>query len=195
MSLSSVLATMSSSATAARSKVREAKLRQRDLDKDIAKTNADLQKIATARKQSYEVRASIESASAVTPSVAIEYSTNDAQWRWVYEARLDTNAKHVTIARKASVEQRSGENWQNATLTLTTAQPASDAMTPQVASLFLDLRDEREREFLARPVWWPRIPALIAPSLSSRTILCGMHRQRVRIEVIHPLRHSSGWLD
>jgi uncharacterized protein (TIGR02231 family) len=100
-SLSSVLATMSSSATAARNKVREAKLRQRELDKDIAKTNADLQKIATARKQSYEVRAFIESASAVTPSVAIEYSTNDAQWRWVYEARLDTNAKHVTICTQS----------------------------------------------------------------------------------------------
>jgi uncharacterized protein (TIGR02231 family) len=152
--LSSVLTTMSTSASSARAKVREAKLRQRDIDKDIAKTNADLQKIATARKQSYEVRAFIEAATAVAPAVSIEYATNDAQWRWVYEARLDTNAKRVTLARKASVEQRSGENWQNATLTLTTARPAENAMTPQVASLFLDL-EEKPSDRLMRAVASP----------------------------------------
>jgi len=149
--LSAVLNTMSTSAAAAREKVRTARIRQRDLDKEIEKTNADLQKIATARKQSYEVRASIEAAAAATPVVAIEYSTDDAGWRWVYEARLDTVSKRVTIGRQASVEQSSGETWQNAALTLTTARPAEDAMTPQLASLFLDLEEVRKRESFLTP--------------------------------------------
>jgi uncharacterized protein (TIGR02231 family) len=161
--LSAVLNTMSSSSSAARGKVRDAKIRQRELEKDIEKTNADLQKIATARKDSLEVRAFIDAASAVSPTVAIEYSTNDAQWRWVYEARLDTGTKRVSLGRHASVEQSTGEDWQNASLTLTTAQPSQNAMTPQVASLFLDLQHEEEAD-LRRDRYSMR-PASSAPSV------------------------------
>ncbi|MBB6092920.1 uncharacterized protein (TIGR02231 family) [Povalibacter uvarum] len=150
--LSSVLTTMSTSAAAARSKVREAKLRQREINKDIEKTNADLQKIATARKQTYEVRAFIESPAAVDAAVSVEYAMEDAEWSWVYEARLDTVAKRVTLSRQASVEQSSGEDWKNATLTLTTARPSEDAATPEVASLFLDLAEkEANRRRAAAP--------------------------------------------
>jgi uncharacterized protein (TIGR02231 family) len=94
------------------------------------------------------VSAFIEAPAAVTTPVSIEYATEDAGWHWVYEARLDTAGKRVALARQASVQQESGEDWKNATLTLTTAQPAEDAMTPQVASLFLDLEDQfAERPF------------------------------------------------
>lgn len=149
--LAGVLTTLSSSATSARAKIRDAKVRQRELAKDIAKANADLEKIATARKQTYEVRASIDATSAVSPTVSIEYSNGDAGWHWVYEARLDTNSKRVTLGRQASVSQYSGEDWKNAMLTLTTAQPAEDAMTPQVQSLFADLEEsEPQHRFDAR---------------------------------------------
>jgi uncharacterized protein (TIGR02231 family) len=172
--LSSVLNTMATSASAARSKVRDAKIRQRELEKDITKTNADLQKIATSRKQTYEVRASIEAPGALTPVVSIEYSTRDAGWRWVYEARLDTTAKRVTIGRQASVQQSSGENWQNATLTLTTAQPSQDAMTPQVASLFLDLQQEVRQDFLAR-----RAVMAPAPAEAQEIVVTGSRQKAV----------------
>ena len=142
--LASVLTTISASSTSARAKVREAKLRLRDLDKDVAKLNADLQKIATQRKSTYEVRASIEAESPATSTVTIEYAIADAGWHWVYEARLDTSAKRVTLGRQVSVRQGSGENWRNATLTLTTARPAEDAMTPELFSLFVALDEDMD---------------------------------------------------
>jgi uncharacterized protein (TIGR02231 family) len=168
--LAAVLNTMSTSAASARGKVRTAKIRQRDLEKEIEKTNADLQKIATSRKQTYEVRATIDAASAVTPVVAIEYATSDAGWRWVYEARLDTATKQVAIARQASVEQGTGEHWQNATLTLTTAQPSGNATTPQLGSLFVDLQQEmREQRFVSRPV-------AAAPSMNEQVVVTAHKR-------------------
>lgn len=152
--LASVLSTMSSAAGAARTRVRDSRIRQRALEQEVQKLNADLQKIATARKQTYEIRASIDAATDVTAPVTIEYSMDDASWRWVYEGRLDTQARRVTLARQAAVEQNSGEDWSGATLTLTTANPSEDVMTPQVASLFLDLQEEevfRKRAVLSAP--------------------------------------------
>src|SRR5262245_22209103 len=140
-SLGAVLTTMSNSSAAARSRIRAAKLSQRALDKDIAKLNADLQKIATARKSTYEVRAALQASSAVNAPLTVEYTIGDAGWHWVYEARLDTTTKKVTLARQASVAQNSGEDWSDATLTLTTAQPTEDVGRPKVASLFLSLEE------------------------------------------------------
>lgn len=162
--LSAVLQTMSTSAAGAREKVRNAKVRQRELNKNIDKITADLKKIATARKETYEVRASVDAANAMESIVAIEYSTGDAAWHWVYEARLDTTTKRVSIARQASVQQDSGEPWQSAALTLTTMRPSDDAMTPQVASLFLDLEDEARK----------RAPGVAGASMESIIVTAAM---------------------
>jgi uncharacterized protein (TIGR02231 family) len=143
--LASMLSTMSVSAAVARDKIRNTRAQLRDLEKNAEKINADLAKIATARKQSYQVRALVNAGNAVKAEVAIEYSTDDAAWRWVYEARLDTATKRLTLGRRASVDQSSGENWRDATLILTTARPAPDATTPQVAALFVDLDEPRPR--------------------------------------------------
>jgi uncharacterized protein (TIGR02231 family) len=133
---------MSSNSAAARARIRAARLSQRELDKDIAKLDADLKKIATARKATCEVRAALHASAAVNVPLTLEYTIEDAGWHWVYEARLDTAAKRVTLARQASVAQNSGEDWADATLTLTTAQPQEDVATPQVASLFLSLEEQ-----------------------------------------------------
>jgi len=143
--LGAVLTTMSNSAAMARSRIRAAKLSQRELDKEIAKVDADLRKIATARKATYEVRATLQAAAAVNAPLTLEYAIKDAGWHWVYEARLDTAAKRVTLARQASVAQNTGEDWSNAALTLTTAQPSEDVATPQVASLFVSLQEQELR--------------------------------------------------
>ncbi len=54
---------------------------------------AELAKIATARKATTEVRATIEANTEVTVPVSLEYRVVDAGWDWLYEARLDTQTK------------------------------------------------------------------------------------------------------
>ena len=94
----------------------------------------------TAKKSTTEVRASVVASAAVTVPISIEYRVNDAGWQWFYEARLDTQEKKLTLARQAAIRQGSGEDWQNAEVSVTTAKPEADAGTPRVASLFLRLQ-------------------------------------------------------
>jgi uncharacterized protein (TIGR02231 family) len=138
--LATVLTTMATSATAARKRVRDAHLKLRNLDRDLEKMKADLAKVATQSKQSTEVHASVEAAGAVTANIAVSYTIEGAGWDWIYQARLDTGKKRISLDRQGSVHQGSGEDWKNVVLTLTTALPADDVATPQLNSLYLDLQ-------------------------------------------------------
>ena len=139
--LSGTLAAMASGASAARERIRAAKISLRGLDAQITATKAELDKVRTAKKSTTEVRATVVASTAVTTPIGIEYRVNDAGWVWLYEARLDTQGKTLAFARQASISQGSGEDWQDAQVSVTTARPAADAGAPRVASLFLRLQD------------------------------------------------------
>ncbi|MGE0114143.1 MAG: mucoidy inhibitor MuiA family protein [Steroidobacteraceae bacterium] len=148
--LTTVLGAMGSSAAAARSKVRDARLRQRALDRDIETLKAELAKVATQRKQTTEVSTAIEVSAATTAPVTVTYRINDASWSWVYQARLDTNKKKLSLERQGQVQQGSGEDWNDVQLTLTTTQPEDDVSTPTVAAEFLDLQVPKPPQPMAR---------------------------------------------
>lgn len=135
------LSTIATGSAAARAKVRSATAAIRGVDDEIAATKAELDKVKTARKSTSEVRAVLEANATVTVPVSIEYRVADAGWEWLYEARLDTQTKHMTLSRQAAITQGTGEDWRNAEVSVTTAKPRADAGTPRVASLFLRLRD------------------------------------------------------
>lgn len=142
-SLSTTLSTISSGAAAARAKIRGATIAIRDLDAQIEATKAELSKVATARKNTTEVRAVIESSATVTIPVSLEYRVTDASWEWLYEARLDTQSKKMSLGRQAAIQQGSGEDWREAEVTVTTAKPRTNAGTPAIQSLLLRLTDRR----------------------------------------------------
>jgi len=151
--LAGVLQTMSTTSEAAHRRVREGSARLRAADREIAKLRADLAKVATQRRQSTEVRTTLEASAAANAAVSVTYMVADAGWGWIYEARLDTKEKRVTIDRQGEVRQGSGEDWNHVALTLTTSRPSSDAATPEVSPLFLNLAElERgARDRLAAP--------------------------------------------
>jgi uncharacterized protein (TIGR02231 family) len=140
-SIQGTLALIGTGSEAARAKIRAANIAIRNLDDEIAQVKAELAKIATARKTTTEVRATIEASAEVTVPVSLEYRVVDAGWSWLYEARLDTQTKRMSLFRQASIRQGSGEDWANAEVSVTTARPRSNAGTPPVKSAFLSLRD------------------------------------------------------
>lgn len=87
------------------------------------------------------MRATIEANAEVTVPVSLEYRVVDAGWDWLYEARLDTQTKRMTLFRQAAIRQGSGEDWVNAEVSVTTAKPRQNAGTPPVKSVFLRLQD------------------------------------------------------
>jgi uncharacterized protein (TIGR02231 family) len=137
-SLPTVLSAVGTGGASARARIRDASVRLRALDAQIAATKADIKKIATQRKDSYELHAVLEASAAVSTTVTVSYRIGDADWHFLYDARLDTTTKHVALTRQASVEQGSGEDWSNIALTLTTAQPEAKVATPDLTSVYLD---------------------------------------------------------
>jgi uncharacterized protein (TIGR02231 family) len=138
--LPAVLGTIGTASGTARAKVRDGRQRLRVIDREIEKLNADMAKVATQKKRTTEVRALVNVKEAVTAAVQLTYPIGDAGWGSVYQARLDTTSKRLVIQREAEVHQGSGEDWNNARLTLTTAQTSDNAATPQLGAQFLDLQ-------------------------------------------------------
>jgi uncharacterized protein (TIGR02231 family) len=141
LSIQSTLTTIATGSDAARAKIRAANIAIRNLDDEIAAVKAELAKIATARKTTTEVRTTIVASADVTVPISVEYRVGDAGWEWLYEARLDTQEKRMTLLRQAAIRQGSGEDWSNAEVSVTTARPRGNAGTPSIESMFLRLSD------------------------------------------------------
>ena len=179
--LSAVLGTMATGESAARKHIRDANLQLRTVDRQLEKLRADLAKVATASKQSTEVRATILAGSPVTTGVSVSYKVANAGWSWIYQARLDTAKRHLVLDRQGSVTQGSGEDWDNVELTLTTAAPAEDLETPGVGSLFVDLRSLEPPVALGNRIRVMDMPAP-APPVAARAgleeiVVTGARRQ------------------
>lgn len=143
-SLAGTLNALANGAADARAKVRAANIVARGLDAQIAATKAELDKVLTAKKSTTDIHATVVASSAVTVPIKVEYRVNEAGWVWLYEARLDTEPRTLSFARQAAVSQGSGENWDAAEVTVTTANPVADAGTPRIASLFLELEEPQQ---------------------------------------------------
>jgi uncharacterized protein (TIGR02231 family) len=127
----------------ARARIRTARLQIRDLDEQIAATRAELGKVATSRKATTELRASIIATAGGSVPVSLDYQMDDVGWSWQYEARLDSQKKKVALVRQAQLSQGTGEDWKNIELTISTSRPGLNATTPALASAFLDFQPPR----------------------------------------------------
>lgn len=144
-SLQGAVDTIGKSGSGARTRIREANLRIRELDRALVKLTADLKKVETTRKQSLTVRAFIDAAVAVNAPVSVSYDAKDAGWQWIYEAHLDTTTKRVALMKQARVRQGSGEDWNNVSLALTGAQPTRNTQLSPLHSLFVRAEHPRAR--------------------------------------------------
>ena len=76
--------------------------------------------------------------------IRVTYRVSGARWTPVYDARLDTDGAgppRVELVRRAAVTQRTGEDWSEVALTLSTARVTGGAAAPEVATQTLNLRD------------------------------------------------------
>lgn len=75
----------------------------------------------------------VESDVATDGRLEISYGVYDATWYPIYDMYLTRGAApSVDLERGAFVQQYSGENWDNVTLTLSTAEPASEASASEL---------------------------------------------------------------
>ncbi|MCB1783245.1 MAG: mucoidy inhibitor MuiA family protein [Alphaproteobacteria bacterium] len=112
----------------------------RGVDEDIRKTQEELSNLRTGQKQTYTVTIPLEAAAATTLDVDLVYQVPGAGWTPVYDARLDTKTGKMDLVQYGSVWQRTGEDWDDVALTLSTAQPSRGAGLPPLPPQWVNLQ-------------------------------------------------------
>jgi uncharacterized protein (TIGR02231 family) len=133
--------------------IRDCKRKQRDIDRDIARLEADR---AARPPSKLEVKIDLAAAAPVKATLHVTYTVPNARWVPLYDARLDTGAKDrkpsLELVRRAEITQATGEDWSNVALTVSTVRSALGGRAPEIRSLIVQY---------PRPV---PAPAQLAPS-------------------------------
>lgn len=101
--------------------------------------------------------------------LVLSYQVGGAGWKPAYRASLDSNASTVELERMAAITQKTGEEWRNVRLRLSTGQPNLAAHAPDPSSWLLDYhlpQPREERRLFAPPA--PPPPPAPAQFLSRR---------------------------
>ncbi|MBL8588632.1 MAG: mucoidy inhibitor MuiA family protein [Methylobacteriaceae bacterium] len=131
--------------------LRVAQGRARNLDAEIAALEATRLR-PTPRAPRRDVAVSLEAGAATTATIALTYRVAGASWRASYEARLDTSGSttkpKLDVIRRAAVTQRTGEDWSDVELAVSTTRANRGVAAPEVQPMRLAFW---EPPALARP--------------------------------------------
>jgi len=96
---------------------------------------------ATGRTTTKQARISFSASEPRTATVRISYTIGGASWRPLYRARADREVGEVQLEMQGEVRQATGEDWNNARLTLSTARPSEGAVMPELPPEWLRLME------------------------------------------------------
>jgi uncharacterized protein (TIGR02231 family) len=128
---------LSAGTAEARDGMRLAEIEMRGIDAEIGEKQAELAQIQTGQRATTVARVNIGAAAGADVKLEISYQLPDAWWWPVYDARLSTESGRIDLVQMAQVQQRTGEDWSNVKLTLSTTRPSAGAALPDLQTWFL----------------------------------------------------------
>jgi uncharacterized protein (TIGR02231 family) len=118
--------------------IRDARVKRRTLDREIAQVEAEA-KANPPRKM--EVRIDLAASAASSATLRVSYSVRGARWTPLYDARLDSGARgrkpSLDLVRRAEIVQRTGEDWSDVELAVSTARTAKGGNAPELVPLLV----------------------------------------------------------
>lgn len=96
----------------------------REINKEIENLKNELAGLRTGAKTSIALRIPVDCKRDALFSLSVTYQLPNAGWAPIYDARLDTKTGAIRLLQFGAVSQRTGEDWTDVKLTLSTAQPA-----------------------------------------------------------------------
>jgi uncharacterized protein (TIGR02231 family) len=152
--------------------IREAGVRQRDIDREIARLEAQ-RNSNPPRKM--EVRIDLAADAASKATLRVSYTVRGARWQPLYDARLNTGARDpepaLELVRRAEILQQTGEDWTDVALSLATAMTAKGGSAPELRPLIVHY-PEPPKPLAAAPA--QPAPAQFESSLRSRAAEAGL---------------------
>jgi uncharacterized protein (TIGR02231 family) len=127
----------------------ETQIKMREVDRQIKDLEGKLASLAPAQDERTEVKIFVNAGAALEAEIAIRYQVGAASWVPFYDARLATGTKAETpklqLVRRASIQQRSGESWDDVALALSTTRPGAGTAAPELQPVTVDYEPDPQR--------------------------------------------------
>ncbi len=120
-------------------------------EKQIAQLDKQLQVLlqqrrqlkATNPEQSYNLVVGIQPQGEGEFELEVSYVCANADWRSLYDLRVDTQRRCIYLSYLAEVKQTTGEDWLGVTLTLSTAKPGVGSLPPKLSPWYINIPTPR----------------------------------------------------
>ena len=119
-------------------KIREANKQLKLSDQTLNKLRRELQQVASNQTERRVAKLQIHTETATQVTLNLNYQINGARWEPVYDADLNTETGSIELKTLAQISQRTGEDWSNVAVTLSTLRPSAGTQLPQLNSWVLD---------------------------------------------------------
>jgi uncharacterized protein (TIGR02231 family) len=128
------------------------------LNREIDRLQRELDALRGATQRAQRtLLVSVKTDAALKAELSVRYAIANASWTSSYDAKVDSSSGKVTLAYNALVRQKTGEDWNNVRLGLSTAQPGRNGQMPELEPSFLDLEADH-------PLAYSMARALPAPA-------------------------------
>lgn len=117
----------------------ELDVRQRELADEITRVQNELQQFGMKQNNAFVVMVPMEAERATKLELDLSYQVTNATWSPLYDARLETADENLLqIVQYGVVRQQTGEDWDNVSLSLSTARPQRDFSIPNLKPTWID---------------------------------------------------------
>ncbi|MBI4603926.1 MAG: mucoidy inhibitor MuiA family protein, partial [Planctomycetes bacterium] len=117
---------------------RAAERRREDLAASLAVASAEVERLRKPEERSVRsAEVTLEAADPGPARLRLSYVIPQAGWSPRYDARFDAAAGDLAVTYFGEVRQRTGEDWKDARLVLSTARPSVGASRPELVPLRL----------------------------------------------------------
>jgi uncharacterized protein (TIGR02231 family) len=126
-------------------KLRALRLKEEELRRQLDEVRVE------QNRQSWTVEVLVSCQAGKSGQLALTYLVGGASWTPVYEARADEAGNAVDFSTWATINQRTGEDWNQVELTLSTAVPSQNATPPDLKVLKVSAWEKQpEKKVLVR---------------------------------------------
>ena len=151
-----ILSLIGSGMADAQRTILETRIKIRDNDLKIQDLQRKLTALAPAPEERTEVKVFVAAGAALEADLSVTYQVPGASWTSVYDARLATGTKtaapKLTLTRRAAIQQRTGETWENVRLALSTTRPSASSAAPVIHPITVDFEENRPPPPPPRPM-------------------------------------------
>ncbi|KAH7725732.1 Conserved hypothetical protein CHP02231 [Aphelenchoides avenae] len=131
---------------AVQSELRELSNKLTELQRKLDEVQADTNKLRRSQEQRRSLRVQLEASNATKAQLELTYHVKNAFWIPYYDVRVNKgeNAPNASLSLTyfGGIKQRSGEDWNDAKIMLSTAQPAESITPPKLGTLRASIKKD-----------------------------------------------------